>query len=68
MDDLLTGRRIVEVRPQTQAEKDEEGWLHPATVLVLDDGTKLYPSMDDEGNGAGTLFGMTTTGDAFALA
>jgi hypothetical protein len=32
------------------------GWDRSAVMLVLDDGTLLYPSSDDEGNDAGALF------------
>lgn len=57
----VVGRTIVEVRPMTDAELQEEGWEDwnevPA-ALVLDDGTVLYPSRDTEGNGPGALFGI----------
>lgn len=61
-DPGLVGRRIVDMRPMTRAEAAAEGWdlgrLHGApTVLVLDDGTLVYPSRDPEGNGPGALFG-----------
>jgi hypothetical protein len=32
------------------------GWDKSGIVLMLDDGTYIYPSRDDEGNGAGALF------------
>jgi hypothetical protein len=38
-----------------------------ATVLVLDDGTILYPSRDDEGNGPGALFGADRDGELFTV-
>lgn len=58
----LIGRRIVDMRPMTDDEAALEGWrfsgVHGApTVLVLDDGTKVYPARDHEGNGPGALFG-----------
>jgi hypothetical protein len=69
----IVGRRIVEVRPMTRPEARKEGWEPDqarspveATVLVLDDGTILYPSRDDEGNGPGALFGADSDG-LFAL-
>ena len=66
-DASLVGRTIVEVRRMRPAEAatDLPALLgrHGATmVLVLDDGTKLYPSRDDEGNGPGALFGVSTGG------
>jgi len=56
----LIGRKIADIRPMTQNEMNAEGWgqnPRSAVVIVLDDGTKLYPSMDYEGNGPGRLFG-----------
>ncbi len=56
----LVGRTIVDVRPMTAAELGAENWTsgrhRPPVVLVLDDGTKVYPSRDEEGNGPGCLF------------
>ena len=64
----IVNRTIVAVRPMTKAEQNAEGWRRPATVLVLDDGTLLYPSRDGEGNDAGALFGKSPGGEQFALA
>lgn len=67
----LAGRTIKEARPMTKAELDAEGWeptpYDCPLVLVLDDGTKLYPSRDAEGNGPGVLFGIDEQGRSFAL-
>jgi hypothetical protein len=52
----------------TKVEQNAEGWRRPATVLVLDDGTLLYPSRDGEGNDAGALFGKSPGGEQFTLA
>ena len=61
----IVGRTIEEVRPLTAHELAAEGWADwlesGAPVLVLDDGTRLYPSRDDEGNGPGALFGHDGT-------
>lgn len=54
--DLLKGRKIVAVRYLTNAEMDELGWDDRPVVLELDNGLLVYPSRDDEGNGAGALF------------
>lgn len=51
----LVGRRIVEARYMSQAEADALGFHSRAPVLVLDDGTALFPQADDEGNDAGAL-------------
>ena len=53
---LLLGRRIVTVRYLTIKEIKALGWLGSSIVLQLDDGTAIYPSRDDEGNGPGALF------------
>ena len=54
--DLLVDRTIVEVRYMNADERDAHDWLQSAIVLVLDNGMCVYPSIDDEGNGAGSLF------------
>ena len=64
----LDGKRIVEVRPMTNKELALEGWTSGTSVLVLDDGTKLYASQDSEGNGPGALFGTAPNGSQFGLA
>lgn len=54
--DLLQGRKIVSVRYMTQREANDLGWGSRTVVLELDNGLLVYPSSDDEGNDAGTLF------------
>ena len=63
----LAGRRIVEVRSMSVRELEAEGWPPDETVpvLILDNGTFLFPSRDEEGNGPGTLFGLTARGQGF---
>jgi hypothetical protein len=46
----------------TPAEAREMGWHHRPLVLVMDDGTLLFPSSDDAGNDAGALFGQDPKG------
>jgi hypothetical protein len=53
---LLVGKKITKVRYMTEAERDEIGWCGRPIVILLDDGTALYPSRDDEGNDAGAIF------------
>jgi len=58
MDDDLIGKKIVSFRYMTKKELKREGWDdYKGVVLVLDDGTLIYPSRDEEGNGPGELFG-----------
>jgi hypothetical protein len=59
----LKGRKIVNVRWMDDQEVEDMGWYGSAVVIQLDDGTLLFPSRDDEGNDAGSLFG--TKGDEF---
>lgn len=63
----LIGLKLVSIRPMTAKEKDSQGWEgNTATsVLVFEDGSLIYPSSDDEGNGAGTLYGQNKKGDFF---
>jgi hypothetical protein len=55
-----------------RAELAAEGWdarpVDCPVAIVLDDGTKLFPSCDAEGNGPGALFGVDARGESFAIA
>lgn len=53
--DLLVGKKIVRVQYLTDEDLEVLGWSSSAIAITLDDGTVLYPSMDDEGNDAGAL-------------
>lgn len=59
MNDLI-GKTVKNVRPMTKAELAKEGWdsHHIPPVIEFTDGTIAYPSQDQEGNGAGALFGI----------
>ena len=71
----LIGQTIKDIRRMTAKEQSEQGWdwvasaLHSQkpTVIVLGDGTKLFASQDEEGNGPGTMFGTAPDGSGFAL-
>ena len=55
----IIGHKVVECRPMTDQELFDEGWTPEyggTSVIVLDNGVKLYPSRDDEGNGPGKIF------------
>lgn len=68
MADPITDQRIETVRPMTDGELAQEGWMNYSpfrsrpTVLVLANGMKIYPSVDPEGNGPGALFGTDPDG------
>jgi hypothetical protein len=55
-ESLLKGKKIVDVRYMTEKERDMLGWQSRCVIIILDDGTSIYPSRDDEGNDAGALF------------
>ena len=67
----VEGRKIIKVREMTQPELNAEYWDNgmsdPVVVLELDDGSKLFPSRDYEGNGGGALFGTDKENNAFTL-
>ena len=52
----LVGRKIVQVRWMTKEEADESYWDYQPVILILDDGTSIFPMSDDEGNQAGSLY------------
>jgi hypothetical protein len=52
----LRGRTIAAVRYTSEPERRQLMWERSAVVLILDDGTQLFPACDDEGNDAGALF------------
>lgn len=57
----FTGKTIAEIRPMSDEEQAMEGWertRYDPPVVVFEDGTKIYPSQDHEGNGPGALFGV----------
>jgi hypothetical protein len=67
--DSVIGCKIVEIRPMTKRELAAQGWddyRGMPTVLVLDNGTKLFASQDHEGNGPGAIFGEDKKGEGFA--
>ncbi len=54
--DVLEGRTIKKVRYLTEKEMESLGWYSRCVVMILDNGTIVYPSADDKGNEAGVLF------------
>lgn len=58
VNDALAGRTIRAARYMTREEAERLGWTNLVPVLELDNGTLLCPSMDDEGNNGGALFGQ----------
>lgn len=58
MERALVGKRVVETRYLKDVEMRALGWEESVPVIIFDDGTMLFPSRDDEGNGGGALFGQ----------
>lgn len=60
----FVGKKIKTVRSMNAKEMEHEGWSgnRPPIVVVLDDGSKIFASMDEEGNGPGCLFGSNSEG------
>lgn len=59
----LKGHTITDCRYLTTEERDMLGWDKRCIVLVLDNGTLIYPGMDDEANDGGALLGNDTEGE-----
>ena len=53
---ILVGRKIVKVEWMTDEECEDWMWSSKPICMLLDDGTWIYPSKDDEGNDGGALF------------
>jgi hypothetical protein len=47
----------------TKAECKNMGWESRPLAIFFTDGSYVFPSMDDEGNDGGALFGTTKDGE-----
>ena len=55
----MIGAKIKNIREMTREEAEAEGWSlrrDGCRVIELENGVKIYPSQDYEGNGPGALF------------
>ena len=52
----FVGKKIVAVKYMSSDECNDMGWDSAPICLLLDDGTYIFPSRDDEGNDGGALF------------
>ena len=66
-EDLLLNRKIVKVRYMTKKESKEMIWDKRPVCFLLDNGTWVYPSMDDEGNNGGALFSTDKKNDTLPV-
>jgi len=65
----LIGQKLVEIRPMTDDHAEQvfgDSWRAPC-VLVFEDGSIIYASRDDEGNGGGAMFGELADGTAIRV-
>ena len=62
------GLRIEELAVLDEAELRAHAWRRSPVVLLLEDGSTLYPSSDEEGNDAGAISILSLGGDNFLLA
>ncbi len=53
---FLVGKKIAQVRYLYSGELQEMGWNEGSLVIIFDDGSYIFASQDDEGNGPGALF------------
>ena len=53
--DKLVGRTVTGVRYATEKECAEMGWYSRPVILILDDGSYIFPMADDEGNDGGAM-------------
>lgn len=60
----LVGKKVVAVRRMNRKELKAEGWDGRGSEVAIqfDDGTVIYASRDEEGNGPGALFGRLKDG------
>lgn len=69
----MIGATITKIRKMTKKELKENGWgdtlsFYVPTVIEFSNGTIIFASQDDEGNGPGALFGTNKAGDAIVIA
>lgn len=68
--ETITGSRITDLAPMSQAAMEYRGWEVVAgyrpPVLTLDIGGQLYPAADSEGNQCGVLF-RVQNGETFIV-
>jgi hypothetical protein len=66
---MIEGTRIRRIRWMKKEEVEAEGWdssmlfHYPIPLIELDNGVKIYPSQDNEGNGGGAFFGTLPGGE-----
>ena len=59
---ILIGKKIKSVRYMSESEAEDFGWYKRPLVIIFEDNSLIYSSMDDEGNDGGALFGLSEDG------
>ena len=67
IDEKIVGRKIVRVEYLSNESTESFHWYNRPIVLILDDGSEIIPSMDDEGNDGGALFFLDKIGDWYTF-
>ena len=52
----LLNKRIIKVEYMSKKEANHYDWFHRPVTFILDDGTRVIPQADDEGNTGGALW------------
>lgn len=63
----LKGKTISSVRYLSDEEQESLGWYKKPIVIHFTDNSLLFPSMDDEGNDGGALFGQSSDGESLTF-
>ena len=63
----LAGKTIERVGWMSKNDAEKMGWNHQPPVITFTDGTILFPSRDDEGNDAGSIFGAGPNNENYDL-
>ena len=64
---LLLGRRIVKVYWMSEKEAKQCHWNKRPLIFHLDDGSRIIPQCDDEGNDGGALWVGSKDGEEEVL-
>lgn len=63
----LIGKKIVDIVQITKEEMDDLGWYGRAMKIVLENGTVIIASSDEEGNDSGSFYVFGANGDFLLL-
>jgi hypothetical protein len=55
INQVLVGRKIAKVVYMSKNEVNDNWWNKTPIVLILDDGTRIVPTADDECNDGGAM-------------